>query len=113
MFTLPLPFGWHVDAMAYEQGMLETALAAAVGNDPALVLELRDVFIDSAERHLAAAELATSQPMWTASLLRLKGLAASFGAGDLMAAATAAMDAPMGDVPALTAIRAELDAIEA
>ncbi|NJC33199.1 HPt (histidine-containing phosphotransfer) domain-containing protein [Sphingomonas jejuensis] len=99
--------------MAYEQGMLEMALAAAVGNDPALVLELRTAFLDSAEANFGQLVAVTNKLDWELGALRLKGLAASFGAEDLLRAAERLGGAPFGDKDALAAVRAELNAIAA
>lgn len=96
--------------MAYEPGPLEAALAAAVGNDPALVEELRLAFLDSAERHAETLRLAQSDPEWQYAALKLKGLAASFGASDLIEAAERAAVSARGDAVALRAIGRALDA---
>lgn len=96
--------------MAYESGPLEAALAAAVGNDPALVEELRLAFLESAERHAETLRLAESDPEWQFAALKLKGLAASFGATDLIEAADRAVAAPRADAGALRAIDRALDA---
>lgn len=82
--------------MAYDPGAIEATLAAAVGDDPGLIAELRLAFVDSAERALGALEEAACSESWAAAAWRLKGLAASFGAVRLMALATeaAALDAP-------------------
>jgi histidine phosphotransfer protein HptB len=76
--------------MAYDPGAIEATLAAAVGDDPALIAELRVAFVDSAERALAALAAANDGEAWTAAAWRLKGLAASFGAVRLMGLATEA-----------------------
>lgn len=96
--------------MAYEPGPLEAALAAAVGNDPALVEELRLAFLDSAERHAETLRLAESEPEWQFAALKLKGLAASFGATDLIEAADRAGASARGDAGALRAVSQALDA---
>ncbi|NNM75426.1 Hpt domain-containing protein [Sphingomonas sp. ID1715] len=69
--------------MSFEQA-LNTTLAAAFGDDQSLVLELRGAFIESAERHCRAMAEAASDDEWRDAALRLKGLAASFGATSLM-----------------------------
>lgn len=73
--------------MAYDPGALDKTLAAAVGDDPTLVAELRHAFLDSALRQAAALHSAVNDQQWQAAAWRLKGLAASFGAIDLMALA--------------------------
>ena len=80
--------------MAYDPGAIDATLAAAVGDEPALIAELRTAFVDSAERALAALETATDDAAWAVGAARLKGLAASFGAVRLMALAGEAARAP-------------------
>lgn len=83
--------------MAYDPGAIDAALAAAVGDEPALIAELRLAFHDSAERALEAMAHATSGDAWRTAALRLKGLAASFGAVRLMAMAADAASGPALD----------------
>ncbi|MCC2979944.1 MULTISPECIES: Hpt domain-containing protein [unclassified Sphingomonas] len=83
--------------MAIDPGAIDAALAAAVGDDPALIAELRAAFVDSAHRGLAAIENAADEESWRAAAWRLKGLAASFGAVRLVALATEATRRPVGD----------------
>ncbi|MEZ0495584.1 Hpt domain-containing protein [Sphingomonas sp. IW22] len=87
--------------MAYDFGTIDATLAAAVGDEPALIAELRSAFVDSAHRALSAMEAASSPGAWQQSGWRLKGLAASFGALDLMALAGEAADAQVGDAAVL------------
>lgn len=87
--------------MAVDPGAIDAALAAAVGDDPALIAELRAAFLDSAQRGLAALEAAEDEDGWKAAAWRLKGLAASFGAVRLVALATEATRRPFGD-PVMT-----------
>ena len=80
--------------MAYDPGAIDAALAAAVGDEPALIAELRLAFVESAQRALAAMEAAEGREAWRDAAARMKGLAASFGAVRLMALATQAADLP-------------------
>ena len=86
--------------MAYDPGAIDATLAAAVGDEPALIAELRVAFVDSAERAIATIEkpviAAVRGPVagWALGAARLKGLAASFGAIRLMALAAEAADMP-------------------
>src|SRR3546814_1045294 len=73
--------------MAYDPGAIDAALAAAVGDEPALIAELREAFLDSAKRALGALETAMDAEEWRIAAWRMKGLAASFGAVRLMALA--------------------------
>lgn len=70
--------------MSYDPGALDSALAAAVGDDSSLQAELRGAFLDSARRHFAALGAAATDVEWRDTAWRLKSLAASFGATDLM-----------------------------
>ena len=81
--------------MAYDPGAIDATLAAAVGDEPALVAELREAFLDSAARALNTMRAATGPEGWCAAALRLKGLAASFGAVRLMAIAQEATETPL------------------
>ena len=87
--------------MAYDPGQIEATLAAAVGDEPALIAELRLAFTDSAQRALAALDAAIDGGEWRAAAWRLKGLAASFGAVRLMAAAAIAAEGEPGDAASL------------
>lgn len=87
--------------MAYDPGAIDATLAAAVGDDPALVAELRLAFAEGVAAALATLATATDQDGWRAAAFRLKGLAASFGAVRLMALASEAADASAGDAAML------------
>lgn len=80
--------------MAYDPGAIDATLAAAVGDEPALIAELRIAFVDSAERAIATIEAAADEAGWRLGAARLKGLAASFGAIRLMALASDAAETP-------------------
>jgi HPt (histidine-containing phosphotransfer) domain-containing protein len=73
--------------MAYDPGAIDATLAAAVGDEPALIAELREAFLDGVKRCVEAMKSSATPDAWTAAALRLKGLAASFGAIRLMALA--------------------------
>lgn len=94
--------------MAYDPGAIDAALAAAVGDDPQLIADLRAAFVDSARRAMDALERADNQIDWEMAAQRLKGLAASFGAVRLMAAADGAAELPVGDAGALQRLRRAL-----
>lgn len=95
--------------MAYDPGAIEAALAAAVGDEPGLIAELRVAFHDSAERTLGAMAAAADEPAWQEAAWRLKGLAASFGAVRLMELAAAAAARPVGDAAALAKLRSAVE----
>ncbi|KQU62379.1 hypothetical protein ASG67_04640 [Sphingomonas sp. Leaf339] len=92
--------------MAYDPGAIDATLAAAVGDEPALILELRLAFVTSAEGALSAMETAGEDvDAWRSAAARLRSLAASFGAVRLMAAAADAIDGRPGDLPTLSKLR--------
>ena len=91
--------------MAYDPGAIEATLAAAVGDDPALIAELRLAFVESAGKALDALASAGDAEAWCAAAWRLKGLAASFGAVRLMALATEAVAAGVPDAGLLAKLK--------
>ncbi|MGN6376371.1 MAG: Hpt domain-containing protein [Sphingomonas sp.] len=95
--------------MAYDPGAIDATLAAAVGDDPVLIAELRDAFLESARRVVAALDTADNGEAWRAAAWRLKGLAASFGAVRLMALAEEAAQAESGDIVTINRIRRAIE----
>lgn len=88
-------------------------MAAAVGDDLSLTAELRDAFLESSDRLADMLARSRCDANWYGAALRLKGLAASFGAIGLMAAAEDAADAAPGDPVALREVREALAAMRA
>lgn len=99
--------------MAYDPGALDTALAAAVGNDPALIAELRKAFLKSAARQSDLLTRARNDANWQMAAWRLKGLAASFGAVRLMDAAEHAAQAAPGDPVSVRRVNAAIASFDA
>ncbi len=97
--------------MSYDPGALNAALAAAVGEDAALIVDLRIAFMESAERQLDLLSRARCDANWELAAWRLKGLAASFGLTGLMAMADEAAKAAPGDPRILRRLRATLDGL--
>ncbi|WP_010187450.1 hypothetical protein [Sphingomonas sp. PAMC 26605] len=95
--------------MAYDPGAIDATLAAAVGDEPALIAELRAAFLDSVRHGLAVLEAAQGDPAWRDAAFRLRGLAASFGAVRLMAIATEAAEAEAQDAALLRRLRRAVD----
>jgi hypothetical protein len=83
--------------MAYECGALDATLAAAAGEDPDLLAELRAAFADSLERQIDLLKRARCDGNWSVAAMRLKSLGASFHAGDLIALADEAIEAAPGE----------------
>lgn len=88
--------------MAYESGSLDATLAAAAGHDLSLQAELRSALVESAERQLDLLRRARCDGNWQVAAMRLKGLAASFHAEDLLSLAEEAIDAAPGEPTVLT-----------
>lgn len=95
--------------MAYESGALDATLAAAAGDDAALFAELRLAFIDSAMRQVDLLGRARCDGNWHVAAMRLKGLAASFHAEQLMGLADEALDAAPGEPGVVRRLQAFLD----
>lgn len=91
--------------MAYDPGAIDAALAAAVGDEPGLVAELRRAFAESAARAMDMLENASDVESWRTGTARLRGLAASFGAVHLMALAAEAADAAPGNAAMLKRLK--------
>ena len=98
--------------MSYDPGALAAALAAAVGDDSALIADLRVAFIESAVRHLDLLGRARCDANWELAAWRIKGLAASFGVTHLMALADEAAQAAPGDPVILRRLRTALSRLE-
>lgn len=99
--------------MSYESGNLEAALTAAVGDDPALIHDLRRAFLESADRQIDMLARARDAAAWHQALWRLKGLCGSFGVIAMIALAEQAEQAPVGDPRSLRRLRTALAALNA
>jgi hypothetical protein len=95
--------------MAYEGETLDANLAAVAGDDPALFADLRQAFVESAERQLDLLCRARCDGNWQVAAWRLRGLAASFHAQPLMTLAEEAVESVPGDPVILRRIRRCLD----
>lgn len=94
--------------MAYESGALDATLAAAAGDDPALLSELRSAFVESAKKQLDLLKRSRCDGNWNVAAMRLKGLAASFHAEDLLQAAENALVSAPGEPAAIRDIETVL-----
>ena len=97
--------------MAYDFGAIDVALAAAAGDDSKLAAELLTMFIDSARQHADLLGRARCDANWRQASERLQGLAASFGALGLLAAAELALASAPGDPLALRKVKRAIDLI--
>ncbi|MGQ0558492.1 MAG: Hpt domain-containing protein [Sphingosinicella sp.] len=95
--------------MVYDPGALNASLAAAVGSDSTLMIELRQAFIESAGRQLDLMGRARCDANWVIAASRLRSLAASFGAAGLAALAAEALEGAPGDPVILRWIAAAID----
>lgn len=94
--------------MAFNNGALDATLAAAAGDDAALMQELRAAFLESAMRQLDLLKRARCDGNWNVAAMRLKGLAASFHAEELLNAAERALNAAPGEPMAVREIEGVL-----
>lgn len=92
--------------MSFNNGALDATLAAAAGDNAALLQELRSAFLESATRQLDLLKRARCDGNWHVAAMRLKGLAASFHAEDLMQAAEIALLAAPGEPMAIREVEA-------
>lgn len=99
--------------MAYEIAALDASLAAAVGNDPSLVQELRTALIDGACHYADLLSRSRCDANWITTAHRLKGLAASFGAIPLIEAAELVLESAPGDPVALRRVSRAIQLIAA
>lgn len=83
--------------MLYENGALDATLAAAAGDDTALLAELRSAFVESLERQIDLLKRSRCDGNWNVAAMRLKGLAASFHASGLIALADEAIASAPGE----------------
>jgi len=98
--------------MAYLGDAIDAHLAVATGDDPALFRELRAAFVESARHQLDLLGRSRCDANWEMAAMRLKGLAATFHAGDLIVLAEAALQAAPGEPTVQRRIADLLDSIE-
>ena len=98
--------------MAFENAAFTATLAAAAGDDPALLNELRRAFRESLAQQVDLLRRARCDGNWLIAAQRIKGLAASFHADELILLAEGAIETAPGDPVALRRLDrflAELD----
>jgi hypothetical protein len=95
-------------AMMYENGEFDATLAAAAGDDSALLAELRAAFVESLTRQTDLLKRSRCDANWEVAAMRLKGLAASFHANDLIELADEAVLAAPGEPTVIRKIEAFL-----
>lgn len=97
--------------MSFDSGPLDRYLSAAIGDDPAIAMDLRGAFTGSARDLADLMRRARCDANWNVAALRLKGLAATFGIIPLIQLAEAAMAGAPGDPAVLREINQAIDAI--
>lgn len=83
--------------MSYQPTAFDATLTSAAGSDTALADELRAIFLSSARRQADLLRRSRCDANWRMAALRLRGLAASFHADDLLDLADAALAAAPGE----------------
>ena len=83
--------------MAHEAGDFDATLAAAAGEDAALLHELRVAFFESLTQQVDLLRRARCDGNWEVAAMRLKGLGASFHAPELVRLAQQALDGAPGE----------------
>ena len=83
--------------MAHEAADFDATLAAAAGEDRALLAELRAAFLDSLAQQIDLIGRARCDGNWQVAAMRLKGLGSSFHAPDLVELAEEALNGAPGD----------------
>lgn len=99
--------------MAYDAGTLEATLAAAAGDDPVLMAELREAFRESIARQIDLLGRARCDGNWQVAAMRLKGLAASFQVDPLIVMADEALAAAPGEPSVVRHLRGFLEEFSA
>ena len=92
--------------MMYENGSLDATLAAAAGEDSALLKELRGAFAESLARQLDLLKRSRCDGNWHVAAMRLKGLAAGFHADALIGLAEEACNSAPGEPTIIRKIEA-------
>lgn len=97
--------------MSFDSGPLDRYLTAAIGNDPAMAMDLRNAFTGSARDLSDLMRRSRCDANWHVAALRLKGLAATFGIISLIQLAENAMAGVPGDPAILRDINLAIDAV--
>ena len=97
--------------MVYDPGALNASLSAAVGSDPELIAQLRADFLESVTRQADLMSRARCDANWQIAASRLKSLAASFAATDLLELADEALEGAPGDPVVLRKLKQALEGL--
>jgi HPt (histidine-containing phosphotransfer) domain-containing protein len=99
--------------MSYDFAGMDWSLTAALGDDAALLAELRAALVADASSATDQLIRSRCDANWEQAALRLKGLAGSFGAHRLLGAADLALDSAPGDPVAIRGVTRALDELRA
>jgi HPt (histidine-containing phosphotransfer) domain-containing protein len=99
--------------MVFESGTLEATIAAAAGNDSELYAELRAAFVESVARQVDLLSRSRCDGNWHVSIMRLKGLAASFHVEPLIDLCEEALEAAPGEPGIVRRFQAFVDEFSA
>lgn len=83
--------------MAHEAGEFDATLAAAAGEDAALLRELRAAFVESLTHQVDLLRRARCDGNWEVAAMRLRGLGATFHAPELVELAEQALEGAPGE----------------
>lgn len=95
--------------MVFEAGALDATLAAAAGDDPLLLAELRAAFLESLARQVDLLRRSRCDGNWQIAALRLRGLASSFHAEPLILLAEEALEGAPGEPTVVRRLQVYLD----
>jgi len=95
--------------MAHEAADFDATLAAAAGEDLALLEELRAAFVESLTQQVDLLRRARCDGNWEVAALRLKGLGSSFRAPELIVLAEEALGGAPGEPGVLRKLAALCD----
>ena len=95
--------------MAHEAADFDATLAAAAGEDLALLEELRLAFVESLTQQVDLLRRSRCDGNWEVAALRLKGLGSSFRAPELVKLANDALDGAPGEPAVIRKLAALCD----
>src|SRR5688500_18763897 len=95
--------------MAHEAADFDATLAAAAGEDRALLEELRMAFVESLTQQVDLLRRSRCDGNWEMAALRLKGLGSSFHAPELVELAEQALDGAPGEPAVIRKLAALCD----
>ena len=95
--------------MAHEAADFDATLAAAAGEDQALLAELRAAFLESVTQQVDLLRRSRCDGNWELAAMRLKGLGSSFHAPELVKLAEDALDGAPGEPAVIRKLAALCD----